>query len=117
MREGANNYVEILSLKILLAFAIEQNVKDISIYGDSMNVINWTNGTQRCFHLKLENLLEEVLVLKSSFEAFSCHHIYRSQNQEADQKSKEGLLLGKGYWKIIEFQGAQSQDITHEPFL
>ena len=103
--DGTNNYAEILSLKMLLVFAIEHSVKDLSIYGDSMNVINWTKGTQRCLNLNLENLMDEVLMLLSYFESFSCHHIYRSQNQEADKKSKEGLLLNKGQWKITEFQG------------
>jgi len=115
--EGSNNYAEILSLKMLLVIAIEYSIKDISIYGDSMNVINWTKGTQRCLNLNLENLLEDVLMLLSYFETYSCHHIYRSQNQEADKKSKEGLLLNKGQWKITEFQGSQSHDISHEPFL
>jgi len=113
--EGSNNYAEILSLKMLLAFAIEQNVKDITIYGDSMNVINWTKGTQRCINLILENLLDDVLMLITSFETFSCHHIYRSQNQAADQESKRGLLLGKGQWEITEFHGAQTSVINHEP--
>jgi len=115
--EGTNNYAEILSLKMLLVFAIEHGVKNISIYGDSMNIINWTKGTQRCINLNLENLLEDILMLKSSFEYFTCHHIYRSQNQEADQESKKGLLLGSGQWKITEFQGDQTFDILHAPFL
>jgi len=114
--EGSNNYAEILSLKLLLAFATEQNIKDITIYGDSKNVINWTKGTQRCINIILQNLLEDVLMLVSSFETFSCHHIYRAQNQAADQESKKGLLLSKGQWKITEFHGAQTSDIIHEPF-
>jgi len=114
--EGSNNYAEILSLKLLLVFAIEQNVKDITVYGDSMNVINWTKGTQRCINLNLQNLLEDVLLLISSLETFSCHHIYRTQNQAADQESKKGLLLRKGQWKITEFFGDQTADIFHEPF-
>jgi len=115
--EGSNNFAEILSLKALLAFALEQNVKDITIYGDSMNVINWTKGTQRCINLNLENLLEDVLLLKSSFETCTCHHIYRTQNQAADQESKRGLLLDNGQWKITEFHGAQSSAIYHEPLI
>lgn len=115
--EGTNNHAEILSLKLLLAFAIEQNITEISIYGDSKNVINWINGTQRCFNSNLENLLEEVLLLKSSFEAFSCHHIYRSQNQEADKESKDGLLIDAGNWRISEYQGGQFSAVIHDPFL
>jgi len=113
--EGTNNYAEILSLKILLAFALEKNVKNISIYGDSMNVINWTNGIQQCCHLMLENLMEEVMSLKSLYESFSCHHIYRSQNQKADQESKIGLHLATGEWKISEVQGDRVTEIFHDP--
>ena len=43
--EGSNN--ELLSLKILLIFAVEKGYQNIIFYGDSMNVINWTKGTQQ----------------------------------------------------------------------
>ena len=42
--EGTNNYAELLSLKLLLIFAAKKGCQNINIYGDSMNVINWTRG-------------------------------------------------------------------------
>jgi len=114
--EGTNNLAEILSLKLLLVFAIEKNVKNITIYGDSKNVINWTNGTQRCLNLKLENLLEDVLALKLSFEDFQCHHIYRTQNEEADKESKNGLGLDAGVWKITEIDGSRTAEVSQSTF-
>ena len=42
--EGTNNYVELLSLKILLLFTMEKGCRKINLFGDSLNVINWING-------------------------------------------------------------------------
>jgi len=109
--EGTNNLAEILSLKMLLVFAIDHNIKNITIYGDSMNVINWINGTQRCLHLKLENLLEEIMALKLTFEEINCHHIYRIQNEEADKESKKGLQLDAGVWTVSEYHGSRVTEI------
>ena len=44
--EGLNNFVELLSLKILLLFTVEKGCRKINFYGDSMNVISWINGIQ-----------------------------------------------------------------------
>ena len=43
--EGSNNFAEIMSLKLLLVFAAEKGVKTLHFMGDSLNVINWINGT------------------------------------------------------------------------
>ena len=43
--EGSDNFVELMSLKLLLVFAAEKGCRNINILGDSMNVINWTKGT------------------------------------------------------------------------
>ena len=55
--EGSNNYVELLSLKLLLIFIAEEGCQRINIFGDSLNVINWIKGTQQCRQLILENIL------------------------------------------------------------
>ena len=41
----SNNYVELMTLKLLLCFAIERNCKMLQVFGDSMVVINWINKT------------------------------------------------------------------------
>jgi ribonuclease HI len=38
---GTTNYVELMSLKLLLIFAKEKNVNSLHIFGDSLNVIKW----------------------------------------------------------------------------
>ena len=40
---GTNNFAELMSLKLLLIFALEKGCNDLNILGDSMNVINWIN--------------------------------------------------------------------------
>ena len=38
--EGSNNFAEIMSLKLLLVFAVGKGVKTLHFMGDSSNVIN-----------------------------------------------------------------------------
>ena len=99
---GTNNFAEILSLKLLLIFAIEKGIKRLTVLGDSMNVINWTNQTQACRNVRLANILHYIQTVIQTFDSFSCRHVYRENNQKADQASKEGLLLELGTWKVKE---------------
>jgi len=115
--EGSNNFAEIMSLKFILIFASELDCQALSMFGDSMNVINWEKGTQRCIHLRLDFLLEDVVFLKNRFDPFVCRHVYRSHNQEADRASKEGLGLAFGHWKIREHKEGQITDLPLRSFL
>lgn len=45
-------------------------------------------------------LLEEIQVLKLSFNVFSVCHIYRKRNVIADRIYKEGLQQDLGRWKV-----------------
>ena len=38
--EGSNNFVELLSLKLLLIFATKKGCQRLSLFGDSLNFIN-----------------------------------------------------------------------------
>ena len=99
---GNANYAEMLSLKLLLIFAAEKGCRALNVFGDSMNVINWTMGTQMCRNLLLTNMLATISDIIGSFDSFSCRHVYREVNREADKASKEGLRLTKGQWKVFE---------------
>ena len=89
--EGSNKFAEILSLKLLLMFAAEKGCHIIIFFGDSMNVINWIKGIQQCILLHLQNLLLSIRELLLTFDSFSCQHIYRENNSDADCASKVGL--------------------------
>ena len=100
--EANNNYVELFSLKLLLIFEAEKGCRSINVFGDSVNVINWIKKTQVCRNLRLDNILSSILDILDAFDSFSCSHVYRENNQEADKASKEGLLLTLAQWGICE---------------
>ena len=89
----------------------------IFCFGDSMNVINWIKKTQVCRHLRLENILTSIADIIDTFDSFSCSHVYRENNREADLASKEGLLLMEGQWKIYELIDGTEHTFYHCPFI
>ena len=84
MGAGTNNFAEILSLKLLLIFAVEKGIKRLTVLGDSMNVVNWTKQTQACRNVRLANILLSIETIIQTFDFFSCWHVYRENNQKAD---------------------------------
>ena len=81
---GTNNYAELMTLKLLLCFAIERNYKKLQVFGDSMVVINWLNKTKKCRIATLDALYEETTRSLSFFESISFKHVYRERNVDAD---------------------------------
>jgi ribonuclease HI len=114
---GTNNFAELMSLKLLIVFAIEKGCQRLKVYGDSLNVINWIKGTQRCLNIRLARLVEDIQRLQTNFDFFDCQHVYRENNKEADQRSKEGINMVMGQWKITEHHNEQSNEYWHSPFL
>eukprot|EP00253_Pinus_taeda_P026324 PITA_26324 len=61
--QGSNNFAELKALHFLLCWLIFRNVRDVQIFGDSMNAVKWFNGTHQCRKFNLLPLLREVLRL------------------------------------------------------
>ena len=114
---GSNNYAELMSLKLLLIFASERGIKRLSVCGDSLNVINWIKKIQACRNIRIVNILSTVQNIILSYDTFLCQHVYRENNKEADQASKEGLRMAFGNWKISEEKEGQSFEFYHRPFI
>ena len=87
--EGNNNYAELYSLKLLLIFATKKGCRSLNVFGDSMNVINWILKTQMCINLRLDNIFSSILDILEGYDSFSCIHVYRENNREADEASKD----------------------------
>jgi len=115
--EGSNNFAEIMSLKLLLIFAIEKGCRKLNVYGDSMNVINWISLTQDCRNRSLDSVLYSIRAVLQNFETFSCRHVFRENNRIADLASKEGLSMVLGQWKIAETRDGTTQEYYHRPFI
>ena len=113
---GSNNFAELSALHLLMCWLLQRSILTIQIYGDSQNVTNWVNGKASCHNQILKPLLEEIMLLKPSFNSFHLCHIYRENNEEADRYSKTGLQQALGIWRITE----QTQDLIrvsdHPPF-
>ena len=74
-------------------------------------------GTQICRNLQLSNILETISDIIGSFDSFSCRHVYKEINREADKASKEGLRLTMGQWKISELVDGVLYEYYHRPFI
>lgn len=90
MGEGTNNFAKFIVLSSLLSKAIERGCRSLQIFGDSMMVINWENGTQRCHIMRLLPFMEEIFLFKQHFDFLSITHVYRERNWLVDALSKEG---------------------------
>ena len=80
-------------------------MRDVKIFWDSMNIIKWFNGSQRCLNYILSPLLDEVIHIKSFFNQITACHIYREHNSDADLLSKEGIRQDMGHWVAFEVDG------------
>jgi len=115
--KGANNFAELMSMKLLLLFAREKELYHLQILGDSMNVINWTSKHQNCHSILLSPIMEEIYRLLDTFDTLVIAHVYRDRNMVADSLSKEGLQLQQGQWHITKKKGEDSNAFYHKPFI
>lgn len=67
-----NNFVELLTLKLLVCWALELGCRFLQIFGDSLNVVNWFNVVERCHNITLLRIYDENVQLKSSFDIITC---------------------------------------------
>ena len=61
---GSNNFAELMALRLLLLFALEQGCLSLQVFGDSMLVIEWEKENFQCHVMILLPILEEVFRIK-----------------------------------------------------
>jgi hypothetical protein len=61
--------------------------------GDSKVIIDWFSNENNLQVVSLQPWMEKIRVLSERFQQIKAQHIYRDYNKEADQLSKEALLL------------------------
>ena len=115
---GSNNYAELMTLRLLLLFTLEQGCLSLQVFGDSMLVIEWEKENVQCHVMILIPILEEVIHLKQQFNHISFTHVYRERNRVADQLSKEATLwhMDLGIWRITTYSHEGSYSYYHRPF-
>ena len=90
--------------------ALNKQILNIQIFGDSLLVINWISGKFRIHNLQLAQILQEVNKLSNLFEQADFKHIYRERNTLADKLANDGGKVQLGYWFISEYHGSGRHD-------
>ena len=75
----------------------------LTIYSDSLVIINWENGTASLDTPRLIHWCEDIRSLMLNFSPLTLMHIYHEHNQQADSLSKKALVLGSGCGNFSEF--------------
>ena len=65
----------------------------------------------------LAHTLSSIKLLLQRFDSFSCRHVYRENNKEADKASKEGIRLVVGTWTMKESIDGRTLGFYHRPFI
>ena len=89
--ECTNNYAEYKALEQGLKSALDKGYTRLSVYGDSLLVINQVMGVWKCNARKLVPILKNVNELKSEFEEIEFAHVMRDQNKRADALANEAM--------------------------
>lgn len=87
-----NNQAEYQALVLGLKGALVLGITILSVFGDSLLVINQVNGIYKVKSESIFNLYEEVQSLKLQFEYIEFNHVYRDKNKRADELSNIALL-------------------------
>lgn len=80
-----NNYAEYMGLIMGLNKAIELNITDLHVEGDSMLVIKQMTGKNKVNSPNLIELHKLAMQMKSRFQTITFEHIYRDKNTRADE--------------------------------
>ncbi len=92
--EMTNNMAEYEALLRALNLAVQNSVKDVTIYTDSQLVANQVNGLYKIKNMTLFQYVKKIKQTISNFDCFAIHYIPREQNREADKLAKDAILKG-----------------------
>ncbi len=87
-----NNCAEYSGLILGLQKAIELNIKNIQVEGDSLLVINQMIGKYNCNSQNLIELYNKAKILASDFDEIRFFHIFRNKNARADDLSNQAVI-------------------------
>jgi len=86
-----NNQSEYSALILGLKEALNRDIKQLQVYGDSLLVINQVTGQFKVKNVQLQELYKEVMGLIAKFDYIVFNHVYREFNKRADELSNLGL--------------------------
>lgn len=89
----------------LLKTAVNRNISDLQVFGDSKLVNDWMKREAEVTNLGLHFITLQLLELSALFSSIRFIHIRREFNNAADALSKDALLLSKNRFVLEEFSG------------
>lgn len=90
--DKTNNEAEYSALLLGLNQALKSNVNNLSVYGDSLLVINQMKGIYKVKNENLFELFSAASILKKKFSYIDFNHVYRKDNKRADELSNLALM-------------------------
>ena len=88
-----NNYAEYMGLILGLKKALDMEIKNLYVEGDSLLIINQCKGLWQTKTFNLIQLNAEAMQLCNKFEYISLNHITRDKNKRADQLVNQAMVL------------------------
>ena len=87
-----NNFAEYVALIKGLQYALNNDIKELKVYGDSKLVVEQFNQNWKVQSENLKPLSEQTQALRKKFHKISCHHIRRERNKKADSLANHFML-------------------------
>jgi len=100
--DGTNNEAEYLALIFLLELAIDEGIKNITVYGDSKLITNQVNGIWGVGKETLVKYHEKAVALSKQFSNIEFKWCKRANNKRADILSKRGGQLSEAKFARIK---------------
>ena len=110
--DKTNNESEYSALIHGLNNAIKLGIDTLTVYGDSLLVINQVNGIYKVRNEKLFELYGTILMLKQKFSYITFNHVYRENNKRADELSN--LAISKDYLDEKMYYDEDDEDDADE---
>lgn len=114
---GSNNWAELSPFSALLRIAIEKGVSHLEVLGNSKLVIDGLNGKVVFQNVGLNDLMDQLLNIKSRFGLVCFKLIYQELNMDADHLSKDGAFRDAGWIKLQEYNDRVISEIPPSLFL
>ena len=89
---ATNNQAEYAGLILGLKAAIELQIRELHVEGDSALVIRQINGEYNVHSNNLLELYEAAKQLQENFKIITFTHIYRDKNKRADELANSAVL-------------------------
>ena len=93
---ATNNEAEYHGLLLALRGAQERGATDLSVFADSLLLVEQLNGRFRVKAPNLKPLFAEALKRAKAFRKFSISHVRREKNKEADRLANLGADASQG---------------------